>query len=157
MIAGLEIYHEWGFKINREVVEYLQFPKEAWASSLNSPIVLVFTIYFIYTFFFLKWSRRIANALPNIAADASGLNIKWIAKNGSAGILSIILFGVCLRGGLQQSPINQSFAYYSTDTALNAAAVNTVWNFIYSYSRKGQVPFLDSSQQPTQILLLECQ
>ena len=138
MIAGLEIYHEWGFKINREVVEYLQFPKEAWASSLNSPIVLVFTIYFIYTVFFLKWSRRIANALPNIAADASGLNIKWIAKNGSAGILSIILFGVCLRGGLQQSPINQSFAYYSTDTALNAAAVNTVWNFIYSYSRKGQ-------------------
>ncbi len=136
MVTGLEIYHEWGYQINRDAMSYLQFPKELWASSLNSPLGLLFAIYSIYSFLFLRWGLRITDRCQNIADEASGLNFKWIVKNGGVGIISIFLFGVCLRGGLQQAPINQSFAYYSTNPTMNAAAVNTVWNLIYSYSRE---------------------
>ena len=55
LVVGLEIYHEWGYKMNRDVVSYIQFPKESWASSLNSPLWLLFGIYSIYTLVFLKW------------------------------------------------------------------------------------------------------
>ena len=136
LVVGLEIYHEWGYKMNRNVVSYIQFPKESWASSLNSPLWLLFGIYSIYTLVFLKWGLRIANRCQNIVDATSELDNKWIVRNSSGAILSIFLFGVCLRGGFQQAPINQSFAHYSTNPTLNAAAVNTVWNLIYSYSRE---------------------
>ena len=136
LVVGLEIYHEWGYKMNRDVVSYIQFPKESWASSLNSPLWLLFGIYSIYTLVFLKWGLRIANRCQNIVDEAYEMDNKWIVRNISVAILSIFLFGISLRGGFQQAPINQSFANYSTNPTLNAATVNTVWNLIYSYSRE---------------------
>ena len=44
-----------------------------------------------------------------------------------------------MRGGVQLAPINQSFAFYSKEPALNAAAVNTIYNCFYSYAKKEHI------------------
>ncbi|MEA1881125.1 MAG: sulfatase-like hydrolase/transferase [Candidatus Marinimicrobia bacterium] len=135
VVANLEVYHEWGYNINRDAVSYLKYPKEFWASSLNAPLGLLSVIYTIYALLFIGWGLRIAKRNSNFSSHASGLSIKRIIKNSSAAILSFILFGICLRGGIQLAPINQSFAVYSENKKLNAASVNTIWNLLYSYSR----------------------
>jgi phosphoglycerol transferase MdoB-like AlkP superfamily enzyme len=49
--------------------------------------------------------------------------------------LSILILGLSIllsRGGWQVSPINQSFAFYSSKSSLNYAAINSTWNFIFT-------------------------
>jgi phosphoglycerol transferase MdoB-like AlkP superfamily enzyme len=43
----------------------------------------------------------------------------------------LALLFLAIRGGWQLSPINQSMAYFSNETVLNHAAVNTEWNLIH--------------------------
>ncbi len=136
VVAGLEVFSEWGYKLNRDAVDYLKYPREFWASSLNSPLELLAVIYGVYTFLFLKWGIYIAEKIPDFSPFASGLNFKRLIKNSGVGFAGFILFSIALRGGIQLVPINHSFAYYSTNPTLNAAAVNTIWNLIYSYSRE---------------------
>jgi len=136
VVAGLEVYSEWGYKLNKEAVDYLQYPREFWASSQNSPLVLLLAIYAIYTLLFLWWGLRIAEKRWDFSGSASGLNFNRMIKNIGTGFVGFIIFGICLRGGIQLAPINQSFATYSNNPTLNAAAVNTIWNLLYSYSRE---------------------
>ena len=136
VVASMEIYSEWGYKLNRDAIDYLKYPKELWASSLNSPLGLLLIIYLTSTILFTKWGLHIAGKFQNFSNISSGLNGKKLIKNVGIAITGFIAFLVCIRGGIQLAPINQSFAYYSNNPTLNATAVNTVWNLIYSYSRK---------------------
>jgi phosphoglycerol transferase MdoB-like AlkP superfamily enzyme len=43
-------------------------------------------------------------------------------------VLAPVLFFLAARGGPQDDPINKSWAYYSRHSALNLAALNSVWN-----------------------------
>jgi uncharacterized membrane protein len=51
--------------------------------------------------------------------------------------LAILVCGAALislgiRGGWQQIPINQSWAYYSKNNTINQASVNALWNLLGS-------------------------
>ena len=43
-----------------------------------------------------------------------------------------LLITIGIRGGIQQIPINQSWAYYSNNNAINLASVNSLWNLLGS-------------------------
>ena len=136
VVASMEIYSEWGYKLNRDAIDYLKYPREFWASSLNSPLGLLLIIYSICTILFTKWGFHIAGKFQDFSNIASGLNGKKLINNVGIAITGFIVFSVCIRGGIQLAPINQSFSYYSNNPTLNATAVNTFWNLIYSYSRE---------------------
>ena len=136
VILNLEIYSEWGHQVNRDTFSYLKYPREAWASSLNSPLMLLFILFGVYTFLFLKWGKYIYRLDWRMFKWTSGLNRKRLLINLVKGLLAFIIFGIFLRGGLQLAPINQSFAYYSSNPTLNAAAVNTVYNYLYGFTRE---------------------
>jgi phosphoglycerol transferase MdoB-like AlkP superfamily enzyme len=69
-------------------------------------------------------------------------------------VLTISVLGAALlipiRGGLQQTPMNQSGVYFSTYSFANHAAINATWNFM-----QGVLAFKDIARNPYQYLSQE--
>ena len=109
------------------------------ASSLNSPLLLLISLLVSVTYLFLRWSKYISELNWQSKDKTSNFNIKDISIKGLQGLGIFIIYGLCMRGGVQLAPINQSFAFYSKEPALNAAAVNTIYNCFYSYAKKKHI------------------
>lgn len=164
--ANLNLYREWGSKINYRALDLaFNSTREAIASSSSSPILLslgVLTALIICSLF-------IASKLIDYRIYD---RIEQIWKKLIVSILAIIVLFLALRGGWQLTPINQSMAYFSTETVLNHAAVNTEWNLIqdiinnkygndnpYQYYKRDEARkivaglFVKPSEKPLEILL----
>jgi phosphoglycerol transferase MdoB-like AlkP superfamily enzyme len=87
----------------------------------------------------LSWSKYISKLSWQLEDKISSFNIKDISTRALKGLAIFIIYGLCMRGGIQLAPINQSFAYYSKEPALNAASVNTIYNLLYSYTKKRDI------------------
>lgn len=123
----LNIYTEWGTKINSRAIEFLVLsPGEALASSSSSPIALSLTIIALNAFaaFYAlrKWVKFGYNT-----SDTQVWKLLALYP-----VLAFILV-IFLRGGLQLAPINQSAAYFSSKPILNHSSVNTEWNLLHSF------------------------
>ncbi|MET0636171.1 MAG: sulfatase-like hydrolase/transferase [Chitinophagaceae bacterium] len=125
-LSDLELYNAWGFRIDSTPLKFLTTPKEAMASIGHLPIawILFFFIasYALFYFCFNIMLKRIFFQQQN--------NRKVLT-----GVLLLIFMGTLLipiRGGFQQSPLNQSSVYFSTISFANHAAINASWNFIHS-------------------------
>jgi phosphoglycerol transferase MdoB-like AlkP superfamily enzyme len=127
LVADVEVFREWGFRIDTTPLKYLASPKEAWASVSHLPVFLYLFIFLVVylacLFTFFKLIERLSEMLKQRAH-------KLITS------LVLILFTVALiipvRGGFQLTPMNQSIVYFSTDNFANQAAVNATWNLMYS-------------------------
>lgn len=146
VFGDLPVYRIWGNRLDATALKYLASPKEAWASVSNLPIFwLVVGFLIVYWIIFTSW-RKFIRANENAIASAEK---KW------AQLILLVVF-ICiqiipLRGGLQQSPLNQSSVYFSTHNYINLATLNAPWNFMYSlnqHSGSTANPFiyLDSTQ-----------
>jgi phosphoglycerol transferase MdoB-like AlkP superfamily enzyme len=156
-VINLNIYREWGSKINSKAIGFaISSPIEALASSASSPIIFTLVI------------------LTALIAAGFVLN-KWIIPQelvpGRVSIwakipFSLLMLGLTflmIRGGWGVSPNNQSMAYYSDHQVLNHAAVNTEWNLIADLlkSRKrGRNPYTylaekDAAQQVKELYSIE--
>jgi len=127
-VINLNIYREWGSKVNSRAFEFLfNSPGEAIASSVSSPLFISFSILaiLIFTGFYLF----------------KGLEKYKVEQRGSLLVkipISLLLLGLnflLIRGGWQLSPINESMSYYSATPILNHAAVNTEWALMRSVER----------------------
>jgi phosphoglycerol transferase MdoB-like AlkP superfamily enzyme len=123
-IFNLNLYREWGSKINYRALDLaFNSTKEAVASSSSSPILSSLSIF----------AGLIISALF-LAKKVVDVKIKDLAqplwKKVSTALMMLTLTFLLIRGGWQLSPINQSMAYFSNEIFLNHAAVNTEWNLI---------------------------
>ncbi|HEY4800211.1 MAG TPA: sulfatase-like hydrolase/transferase, partial [Bacteroidia bacterium] len=126
-IAELDIYNEWGTKVNVKAIRFLQHPSEVLDSSPTGFLIFGFIAVAILVFIGLYLYKRIASMKPL----ASPVNGKWLLKISSLLVylwIVPILVMLGLRGGWQQIPIQQSDAYFSKHNILNIAAVNSGWN-----------------------------
>ena len=165
-VSNLNLYREWGSKINFRALDLaISSPKEAIASTSSSPILMLVSILLVYIIFSVFISSKII--LYEIADRTKSLGIRLII---SFLVLSTLFLAI--RGGWQLTPINQSMAYFSTETVLNHAAVNTEWNLIqdiinnkygndnpYKYYKRDEARkivaglFVKPSKKPLEILL----
>lgn len=123
-ISNLNLYREWGSKINYRAVDIaINSPKEAIASTSSSPLILLFSILFAYLVCSIYISSKFI--LYKIADRTKSLGIKL-----TLSFLVLITLFLAIRGGWQLTPINQSMAYFSNNIVLNHASVNTEWNLI---------------------------
>ncbi len=121
---NLNLYREWGSKINYRALDLaFNSTKEALASGSSSPVLLSFAIFLGLLIAGICISRSLIDY--RIADRTSSL-----AKKVTGSFLAIALLVLIARGGWQLTPINPSMAYFSTETVLNHAAVNTEWNLI---------------------------
>jgi phosphoglycerol transferase MdoB-like AlkP superfamily enzyme len=123
-ISNLNLYREWGSKINFRALDMaFSSPKEAIASTSSSPVVLFLSILLVYIISSAFISSKII--LYKIEDRKKPLVFRLIM---SFFVLSTLFLAI--RGGWQLSPINQSMSYFSAEPVLNHAAVNTEWNLI---------------------------
>jgi phosphoglycerol transferase MdoB-like AlkP superfamily enzyme len=127
----LEIYNQWGFRIDATPIKFLSAPREAFASISHLPLVFLSIIFIVcYGLFFFCFKyilRRIFFQQQN--------------KYKIVTAVLLLVFMGCLiipiRGGFQLAPLNQSSVYFSTSNYANHAAINASWNFLHSLVSKG--------------------
>jgi len=132
LTAGdLDLYREWGYRIDATWLQYLSTPTEMGASIASQPLWALFLVIGVLTalglWAFRKWVLPPADAMP----ERSLLAIPPI-------LVALALLGVASRGGVQLAPINQSTVYFSASDFANQAAINVAWNFFNGVYRKDQ-------------------
>ena len=126
--ADLGIFREWGRRIDAAVLQYLTHPKESWAAAGGGPRWLMLGLFLLVTVLFAGIAWRIIGGrlrrLPPVH-PAAAIPLAFAA----------LLLVIPARGGIQQIPINQSSAYFSSVSFANLAALNVGWNFFDSWHR----------------------
>jgi len=123
--ADLEIFGNWGHRIDSAILPYLHYPKEAIASSSSSPIRILFTIFGLsFMIPMMFWVEANKPIIRTLRSDASPIFL--------SGILPALLLIIPIRGGLQLAPMNQSSVYFSSERVLNQSAENPLWILLQS-------------------------
>jgi hypothetical protein len=127
-VADLYLYSFWGFRIDLTPLFYLQSPKNAlasgtWGMYLTGILLFAFLCFVAFRLF-RKFHQRFF-----IFPDRSIGSIFPLA------FIMGILF-VFIRGGLGTSTMNTGWVYFSKAAFLNHAAINPVWNFMYSFGKE---------------------
>lgn len=138
--ADLEVFRAWGRRIDAAVVQYFTSPREIWASAGGGSPWLLLAIFGALSIGFgrLAWRLfrpRFGSLAPARAASALPL------------LFSAMLLVIPARGGIQQIPINQSSAYFSTEPFANQAALNAGWNFFDTWLKR-----LDRRDNPYRVM-----
>lgn len=134
VIADLELYANWGYRIDDSFLKYLLSPTEMTATVSSYPIfslVSIFLVLFLANIYL--FNRGIFNYLKEFwQKNTQKRHLKTIIWQSVAGFLLVPFLIVPIRGGLQLAPINQASVYFSNNVFLNHAAVNALWNFFVS-------------------------
>ena len=129
--VDLEIYSQWGFRVDATPLKFLSTPRESFASISHLPVLLLTSIFFICFGLWYICFKYI---------------MRWIFfqqqnKHQIVTAVLLVMFLVSLiipiRGGFQLAPLNQSSVYFSKDNYANHAAINAPWNFFHSLFAKG--------------------
>ena len=124
VVADLELYRAWGFRLDDTPLQYLSSPKEMAASAGSAPVGLLLAL--LAGLLVGGWGlyRWVVGRLAPLPA--------WFGRGRAAlaAGLYLALLIVPLRGGTQQIPINQSDVYFSRIAFANHAALNAPWNLM---------------------------
>ncbi|MCF0040730.1 LTA synthase family protein [Dyadobacter fanqingshengii] len=145
VIADLELFKAWGFRIDGTFIQYLRTPVEAIASMGAAPVFPVLVLFAVL--FFLVWK-----VLQTIVRRS----VLAFEKTGFLYTIPVFLILTAsliipIRGGLQLAPMNESAVFFSDKSFANYAAVNVPWNFMSSllnatYSKKNPFIYFDKNQ-----------
>lgn len=133
VIVDMELYRHWGFRLNNTPIMYIG----SGAMGSINPMVAFKTISIFvfltsaFIFFFFRW------LVPAIkAAKPSERKVTLILL-----IATACLF-VPIRGSFTVAPMNTGFVYFHKSKPYpNHAAINVVWNFLYSLRKKASTHY----------------
>lgn len=131
IVADLEVYKQWGFRMDATPLKYLSSPKEAWASISHLPVFLILTLFILVYLGICYLVRQLLNRIINLLQGKSHQVVSFLLV---AAVMPFLI--VPIRGGLQLAPINQSSVYFSANNFANLAAINAPWNFLHGIFNK---------------------
>jgi phosphoglycerol transferase MdoB-like AlkP superfamily enzyme len=121
VVVDMELYKNWGFRMDATPLLYIAQPKEAMASTaLWLEIVLMLFITVIVLLGVIIYNRKLKPQLLKIEKGRITVPLFLLLLTGSM-ILPI-------RGSLGIAPMNTGMVYFSENKFANHAAVNVVWN-----------------------------
>ena len=127
-VVDVELYRNWGFRIDSTVLLYLKTPKESIESTpLLKVTFLLLIAAFIIAVFYILFLKFVITSLK------SGEKLK--VKFSPFFLLLAALSIIPIRGGLGLAPINQGTVYFSKHQFINHAAINPLWNFGWSLTK----------------------
>jgi phosphoglycerol transferase MdoB-like AlkP superfamily enzyme len=141
--ADLELFKNWGYRIDDTFLKYLMSPNEAAASVSSYPVFTLVSIFLIFSFLSIYifnkkvWDNR-KNTGGTSQSNREGGHFS-IGKRIVYFLLGLVLTVALIlpiRGGLQLAPVNQSAVYFSDKPFANYAAINPMWNFFVSVFEK---------------------
>jgi len=125
ILVDLEIYNEWGYRLDSTVLQYLSSPKEALASTGHLPvfwILLAFILVFVGLLFL--FNSIIGKSIFLLQLQNEKKLVSFIVISCFA-----VLLIIPIRGGVQMQPMNPSWVYFSSNNFANISALNASWNF----------------------------
>ncbi|MDA3890710.1 MAG: sulfatase-like hydrolase/transferase [Salinivirgaceae bacterium] len=141
-VVDIELYRNWGFRIDSTILLYIKTPKESLASTpVWLTLVLVITVVaFVWTWYYLykKFVEKNIKELPSV---------KWFWS-----IVFVLLSGsmiIPIRGGVGIAPINQGTVFFSQYQFANHASLNALWNFgnsLTTMNQKQTIHFMDDKK-----------
>lgn len=125
VVADLELYTAWGFRMDATPLQYFKTPKEMAGTVTSAPLLVLFLI-FAFLCFVGIYSLQffIMRMLPT----PGRINFLYVPL----GLLFIIGLFIPIRGGIQKIPMNISDAYFTDELYANHAAINLPWNIMFS-------------------------
>lgn len=127
-LVDINIYREWGTKLNNRAIEFfLNSTSDAIASSASSPVLASFTCIGLLILIGIFTYRKILNKTSE--------NIDYKQSIFSKLSSSILILGftfLAIRGGWGVAPMNTSKVYFSKKHEFNLVAINTDWFLISS-------------------------
>lgn len=130
MVADMELYSYWGFRIDATPLFYLANPGDAVASLDTWKVVLILAIYAVLAFAVAYYPWKLAALCDDWRPPR-----KRIATTLAFILLSGITF-ISIRGGIGTSTMSPGRAYFSTDAQYNNAAINPVFSLLYSVAHE---------------------
>jgi phosphoglycerol transferase MdoB-like AlkP superfamily enzyme len=124
--SNLVIYKFWNFPIDKSIFDYMNTPGEMFASLNPLGLILrmgliIIVFYLAYFIIYRRWISKPFNVKPGIRWGETVLYLFLIP-----------LMIIPIRGGLQTAPINTGSVYFHQKAYVNHAAVNPVWNLVYT-------------------------
>lgn len=141
-VIDLELYRNWGFRMDATPLHYLKTPTEAIAST---PVWLFITLVAFWILLSLAacWVyKTFISSQINQFPDTKWFGLPIL-------ILFTALYFVPVRGTFTVAPINAGTVYFSNNQFANHAAVNVTWNFLDA------VAHMNKRQQEVKLMSLE--
>ena len=133
-VADSSLYPFWGFKLNASCLQYLDTPKEAFAS-VSSGYLFLRLLAIVVIALLIFWGYWIGGAWRKKCGGRSVACGK--ATDRLREVLLYMLFlpviFIGIRGGIGESTTNVGQVYYSQNLFFNHAAVNPVFSFLSSF------------------------
>lgn len=126
IIADLELYNAWGFRMDATPLQYFKTPEEMGATMSTAPVFLLAVIFVVFAGAFIFIYRKYFDVFA--AYDNNRVTVLRIFV--SAFLLAFLF--VPIRGGFQKIPMNVSDAYFSEKIFADHAALNLPWNVMFS-------------------------
>lgn len=126
IVADMELYSYWGFRIDATPLFYITKPADAVASVAAWQVVLILAIFAILAFVVAYYPCRLAAQCDDWRSPR---------KKIFTTLIFLLLAGVSfitMRGGIGTSTMSPGRAYFSTDAQYNNAAINPVFSLLYS-------------------------
>ena len=126
-VSDASLYPFWGFKMDATVFQFLDSPKNAFASVSTGFIALRTVATLIFT---ALLSFALYKVTPKVLTDETHRKKSTLRSVLFGGILFVII-----RGGVTESTSNIGQAYFCNDEFLNHSAVNPVFSMLYSMGK----------------------
>ena len=126
VIADLELYNAWGFRMDATPLQYFKTPEEMGATIFTAPVLLLTVIFIFIAGIFIFLYKKYFDAF----AGYINQRVRILSVFLSAFLLAFLF--VPIRGGIQKIPMNVSDAFFSEKIYADHAAINLPWNIMFS-------------------------
>lgn len=121
----MELYTDWGFRMDATPLQYFKSPKEMLTTISSAPVTSLLFIFLFICFVFIYLFRFFDLRMNNRGDKSNPFQI-------FVGLFLIAVLFIPIRGGLQKIALNVSDVYFTDDLFADHAAINLPWNIGYS-------------------------
>lgn len=132
-IIDLELYNYWQYRLDDSFLNYINTPADMLASLAWYHYIIIISL--LALFYFLIYRLLFSSLFSKTKQSETRPNWK------TSLIFLFVLPGLLLpiRGGLGTAPLNVGTAYFHKNTIVNHAAINPVWNLIYTLTEADEL------------------
>lgn len=132
IVSDLELYRNWGFRIDATPLFFLKTPGEAFASTSALKIIVLtgFSLALISIFIYF-YGRLI------LKSNSTFEKGRWWYIPTFVFFSALMI--IPIRGNFGIAPMNPGKVYYSQNMYCNHAALNPIWNMMYSLSKSSSM------------------
>lgn len=133
-VTNLVAYQYWSFPIDKNIFDYVSTPAEMTASLETGQLIflLLLCAMLVFVFWYLLYKKWVASRITDLKPSPASFFIFLFL------LVSLI---IPIRGGLSISPLHTGTVYFHKNEFVNHAAVNPVWNLLYTLSEGERFDF----------------